>query len=153
MEHFSDEELSNIKIMAVKYFSKESFRKVLVMRNDYILVERLTKVFRRNGIILPAKYDNDIHDGITDVIAEFVNSKEGKDNFRKIFLVSMRNYDFVVVLFPKKDNINYEFEMYNLGYNIVSYFIKANDEEFDDSDKREGTIIAGVEPSYFTVEF
>lgn len=153
MEYFQDDELNNIKLMAVKYFDKESFRQVVVMKNNYVFVEKLMRVFKRKDIILPAKYDDDIHDGITNVVTDFVNSRDGKDNFRRIFLISMRSHDFVVVLFPKKQIIDLEYEMYSLGYNLLSYFIIANEDKFDECDKREGMIIAGVDPIYFTIEF
>jgi hypothetical protein len=153
MEYFQDEELNNIKLMAVKYFDRESFRKVIVMKNNYIFVEKATRIFKRNGIILPSKYDNDIHEGITNVVTEFVNSREGKENFRRIFLISMRNYDFAIVLFPKKEITDLQYEMYSLGYNLIAYFITANEDDFDECDKREGTVIAGVDPIYFTIDF
>jgi len=156
MDFFSDNELDNIKIMAKKYFGKEKLRKLIVIKNDYIIIEHVTNLFKKNGILLPEKYDNLIHEGVVNVMTEYVNSREGKELFHKIFLVSMRKYDFVVVLFLKKfcsHHPDFDYEVYNIGYNLLSFFITFNDEQLEDREKADGVIVAGVEPIYFTIDF
>lgn len=152
MECFSDEELNNINAAAKKYFKHEEFRKLLVIKNDYIIVEHVTNIFNREGILLPVKYDDLIHGAIVDIMTDFVNSREQRDNFHKIFLVSMRKYDFAVVLFMKKNIPNLDYEVYNLSYNFLLFFINFND-ELEENEKLEGKIIAGVEPRHFSLDF
>lgn len=155
MDYFNDEEIENIKKMSKKYFSQEKFRRILVIRSKYIITDSIQKVFHRESISIPGKYDEIIHEEVVTVLTNHLNTREGVDFFHKIFLVNMREYDFAVVLFLKKEILDISHEVFSIGIKLLQCFIELNNEEFEESEKtngRETLLVSGIQPDYFILQ-